>query len=170
MRLMVLAGNKAKPLSPVNYTTKTVHHHHMPRKLPSNLYNDLMLYIRRGICRNIQAFSALLRHIHVYQGIFRLIQGYSAPCVTFAYSQPCYIPNHEGYSKSCETLIRHLQNPAIVRTVYSSIVQSYLGILETLCNTCICRNLAYSEFWNTQYPSIIASHAYSELCHIFANR
>ena len=30
-------------------------------------------------------------------------------------------------------------------------------MFKTLCNACICRNLAYSEFWNIQNPSIIAS-------------
>ena len=62
----------------------------------------------------------------------------------------------EAYPKRFEILSRHLQNPPMGRGVYSSIIKPYLSILETLCNACICRNLAYSESWNTQYPSIIA--------------
>ena len=63
----------------------------------------------------------------------------------------------EVYSKPCETLTRHIQIPGTVKTVYSGIIQPYSGIFRTLCNVCICRNLAYLEFWNIQIPSIIAS-------------
>ena len=90
----------------------------------------------------IKAYSRILRH---YYGIVRLIQAYSAPCVTVAYSKPC------------ETLTRHIQNPAIVRIVYSDISKAYSGIFRTLSDACICRSLAYSESWNIQKHSIIAS-------------
>ena len=59
--------------------------------------------------------------------------------------------------KLCQIWTRHIQNPVIVGTVYSGIIQRYSGIFRTLCNACICRNLAYLEFWNIQNPSIIAS-------------
>ena len=36
----------------------------------------------------IKAYSSILRH---YYGIFRLIQAYSAPCVSLTYLQPCHI-------------------------------------------------------------------------------
>ena len=48
----------------------------------------------------------------------------------------------EAYSKPCETLTGHIQNPAIVRTVYSGIIQPYSDIFRTLCNACIGKNLA----------------------------
>ena len=53
-----------------------------------------------------------------------------------------------AYLKPCETLTIHIQNPAIGH---------YSGIFRTLCNTCICRNLTYSESCNIQNSSIIAS-------------
>ena len=69
-----------------------------------------------------------------------------------------------------KTLTRHIQNHIIVKKVYSGIIQSYLGIFRTICNVCTCRNLAYSEFWNIQNPSVIASDTYSEPCYIYNNR
>ena len=60
----------------------------------------------------------------------------------------------EAYSKPCETLTRHIHNPAIVRTVYSGIIQPCSDIFRTLCNACIYRNLAYSELAYIQNPVI----------------
>ena len=63
----------------------------------------------------------------------------------------------EALSKSCETLTRHIQNPAIVRTVYSGIILPYSDIFRTWRNACICKNLTYLESWYIQNPYIIAS-------------
>ena len=73
----------------------------------------------------MQSYSALLGHIHsywdtikVYSGLLRHIQAYSVPFVTLAYFQPsifwalAYLES-ESYLKPCETLTRHIQNPAI---------------------------------------------------------
>ena len=78
------------------------------------------------------------------------IQAYSAPCVTGVFTTLPYLKTlaylePEACSKPCETLTRHIQNPAIARNVYSGIIQPYSGIFRTLCNACICRNLTYSE-------------------------
>ena len=116
-----------------------------------------------------QTYSSIstLRHIHIYWGI---IKAYSR---LFRHIQHSLQPSHirilsvfrtlaylelEAYSKHSETLKRHLQNSTIVKTVYSGIIQSYSGIIRTLCNACICRNLAFLELWNIHYPSIIVSH------------
>ena len=47
-----------------------------------------------GVWWHIQSYSVLLRHFYAYWDIIKaylLIQAYSAPCVTLAYSQPCHI-------------------------------------------------------------------------------
>ena len=67
-------------------------------------------------------------------------------------------------------MTRHIQISAIVRTVHSSIIQPYSGILRALCNAWICRNQEYLESWNIQNPSIIAPEVYWESCHIYENR
>ena len=112
-----------------------------------------------GIFRYIQVYSALSRGIKIYWGI---INEYSS---LFRYIQHPVEPSHihnlaifqalahlesEAYSKPCETFIKHIQNPAIVRIVHSGIIQSYRGIFKILCNPRICRNLAYLESWNNQ--------------------
>ena len=83
----------------------------------------------------IRKYPGVMRHC---KGMFRLIQTYSASFVTIAY----YIISifwalgyleAEAYSKPCETLNRHIQNPAIartVRTVHSGIYSAILGIFS----------------------------------------
>ena len=68
-----------------------------------------------------------------------------------AYSEPCHNKNSVSWHYSI--IFNH--------------IQSYSGIFKSLCNACICRNLAYSEYSN---PPKSASHTYSELCHIYKNR
>ena len=46
------------------------------------------------------------------------------------YTKPCYIPGPGifrtgGIFKTCENMTRNIQNSAIVRTVYSGIIQPY---------------------------------------------
>ena len=116
--------------------------------------------------RYIQAYSALLRHINAYWGIIK-----ECPCF-FRHIQHTVWPLHihnlsifwalpylesQAYSKFCETLIRHIQNPAIVRRVYSGIIQPLSGIFRTFSEACIWRNLEYWESWNIESPSITAS-------------
>ena len=117
------------------------------------------------LCRYIQAYSALLRYIHVYWGIFKEHSGlfrriFSTLCnspifTTLPYSNYWHL-GPEAYSKPCETLTRHIQNLDIVRRVYSGIIHPYSDIFRTLCNACICRSLGFLESWNIQNPSIIA--------------
>ena len=91
--------------------------------------------------------------------MFRLIQAYSAHCVTLTYSQLCHILNpsifrargifktlgnfDQAYSEPC-----HSQN---------SLFWHYSAILRTLHKTCICRNLSCLNSCNIQNTSIIAS-------------
>ena len=121
--------------------------------------------VHSGICRHIQAYSALSSHIPAYWGILRHIQFHSSifetlcshrMFTTLPYSEPCNL-EAEAYSKPFETLIRHIQNLATVRTVYLSIIKPYSSIFKTLLNACIFRNLTYSESWNNQNSSITAS-------------
>ena len=123
--------------------------------------------LNAGICKHIKAYSAFLRHIHTYWGfieaytsLFKHIQHPVQPlhiCATLAIFPVLAYLGLETYSKPCETFTRHMQNPAIVRTVYSGIIQSYSDIFRTFCNACKCKNLVYLESWNIQNPSIIVS-------------
>ena len=71
------------------------------------------------------------------EALLRYIQAYLAPCVTLTYSPPCHIP--EVYSTLCETLIRHIQNLVLIRTVYSGIIQAYSEP---------CVTPGYAETWD----------------------
>ena len=88
-----------------------------------------------GICHHIQSYLALLKDIHAYWGIFRLILTYSAICITFAYSQPYHILSHgifrtEAYLEPCKTLTRHIQNP--VMWYYSAIFRHIQNLVQRL--------------------------------------
>ena len=63
-----------------------------------------------------------------------------------------------SHLKPCETLTRHIQNPAIGH---------YSAIFKTLDYACISRNLACLEFGYIQNPSIIASwHIFRTLLYL----
>ena len=49
---MVLAGNKTKRLSSVNHTTKTILHHHSPKKFSQQQFILTVLKLSRNICEN----------------------------------------------------------------------------------------------------------------------
>ena len=102
----------------------------------------------------IKAYSRILRHFQAYSGKFSTLCN---PRIFTTIFQALTYLEPEVYSKACQNLIRHTQNPTIVRTFHSGIIQPYAGIFRTLCNTCICRNLAYSESWNVQNHSITGS-------------
>ena len=93
----------------------------------------------------IQSWSALLRHIHAYWDI---IYAYSSLFSTLSSPHIHNLAVFWAYLKPCETLTRHIQKPTIGH---------YSAIFRTLYNASIRRNLAYSESWNIQNPSIIAS-------------
>ena len=79
-----------------------------------NIHNS----ISSSILRYIQTYWTLIRHI---QALLTHIQAYSEPCITLTYPQPCHILANlklEAYSEPSETLTKHIQNPAIVKTVY----------------------------------------------------
>ena len=108
-----------------------------------------------GICWYNQAYLALLIHSRIlihYEGIFRhshtlaiswtpnpgivKFGGILKTLCNFdqAYSEPCH--SQHSLFNHYSVIFRHMQN---LRSAY------------------ICRNLAYSESWNIQNPSIIAS-------------
>ena len=128
-----MAMNHAKRLLPVNHTTKTIHHHHHHAMYciryiqSSDIFRTIFIHEYLGIFKHIQHPVNTL-HIHSL-AIFGAL----------AYLEP------EANSKPCKTLIQHTQNPAIVRTVYSSIIQPFSGLFRTLCDACICRNLEYPK-------------------------
>ena len=68
------------------------------------------------------------RHIQAYSGILSTLCN---PCIftTLSYSDSWHL-EPEAYSKPREALTRHVQNLAIFRTGYPSIIQSYLGIFR----------------------------------------
>ena len=112
-------------------------------------------YIQNYLFRYIQGYAALLRDIHAYwaivkpySGLFRHIQHHCIFTTIFwalAYLGP------ESYSKSCEILIRHIQNPATVATV----ITVYSGIIQPYSEHCIM--LTYAEIWHIQNPGIFGS-------------
>ena len=98
-----------------------------------------------GICRHIQLYSALLRHIDAFHAYWHIIKAYSG---LFRHIQhpvwPSYIHNLticwalayiELEAKPCETLTRHIQNPAIFRHIQNLVQLLHTqkpGILEIL--------------------------------------
>ena len=120
--------------------------------------------------RYTEEFSSIFSTIEACSGMLRhaLNEIYSGPRKSLSYSQPCPIPSPGswrigGILKPCETSPRSIQNPAIVRIVYSGIIQPYSGIFRALSNPFICSNLACWQFWNIQNSSITASRCMSRI-------
>ena len=93
----------------------------------------------------IEAYSHILRH---YEGIFRLIQVYSAPCVAIAYFQPWHVLSPtifrtRGLFKILWNVDKAYSEPCL-RALFSHI-QTYSEL---------CRTLVYPETWHTQNPGI----------------
>ena len=63
------------------------------------------------IFRHIQTYPDIIRHIQAYSGI---IEAYSQPCVTLAYSESWHIQKQ-----------RHIQNPGIPETLAHSEPETY---------------------------------------------
>ena len=129
----------------------------------SELYLFRYVQVSLRIFSIIKAYSLKLRY---FLGIFRLIQAYSAPLVTFVYSQSCHTPSPGMFRTGgiFKTLwnfdqtyseLYHSQNG--LGSLFKHYSAAFAGIFGTLCNTCICRNLAFSESWKIQNSSIIAS-------------
>ena len=82
--------------------------------------------------------------------MIRLIEAYTSPCVTLPIHNLVILQalpylEREAYSKPCENLSRYIQNPAIVRTVYSGVIQPYSEP---------CVTLSYAETWHVWNPVI----------------
>ena len=76
--------------------------------------------------------ALFLRQNQAYSGMLRTLSN-TRKFTTW----PCSESQHlklEVYSKLSETFTRHILIPAIVITVYESIIQPYSGILQTLCD------------------------------------
>ena len=138
--------------------------------IPHSVFSD--------ICWYIQSYSALLRHTHKYWGIFRLIQAYTAPCVTLVYSQPCHILSPGIFRTGClfKTLwVADQAYSELWHRASFSQIQTYSELSAALAyaETWHIRILEYSEpFHNCipthiQNPAIFTkSYEYSELWHI----
>ena len=137
----------------------------------SGIFTTLFIQVYAGIFKHIQHYygiftqiETLLRHIQAYSGIFRTL------CNLAIFLALAYL-ELEAYSKPYETLTRHIQNSAIVRTVYSDIIQPYSAIFRVLRNPCIL-----AAIWNVGNPGILRTlpklhpKAYSVPCHIHENR
>ena len=96
-----------------------------------------------GIFRHIQAYSAFLDIIKTYSGLFRDAHNpeYPSHIRNLAIFRALAYLEMEACSKPCETLTRSIHNPAIVRTVFSGIIQPYSKPFVTL---------AYAEAWHIQ--------------------
>ena len=124
----------------------------------SGIFRTLFVQVYSGIFKHIQHYYDIFRHIEVF---LRHIQSYSRIFSTMCNppiftTLPCSKPRHlepEAYSKPCETFPRYIKTPAIVRTIYPSIILSYSGIFRTLCKTCICRKVAYLELFHNCIPT-----------------
>ena len=88
----------------------------------------------------------VLRHILAHSGILGTLCNPHIHSLVIFWALTCSEP--ETYLKPCETLTRHIQNP---------VIGYYSDIFRTLCNIWVGRNLAYSESWNIENSSIIAS-------------
>ena len=101
-----------------------------------------------GICRNIQSYSALLRHIHAYWDIIQAYSSlFSTLCNPRIFTTLLYI-YILGLFKSLWN--RHIQNPG--RGHYSV-------ILRTLCNACIRRNLEHAILeYSEPFHNCIRTH------------
>ena len=104
-----------------------------------------------GVWWHIQSYSVLLRHFYAYWDIIKaylLIQGYSAPCVTLAYSQPCHILSlgifiTRGLFETLRNVDQAYAEPRY-RALFSHI-QAYSEPSATLAN---------AETWYTRNPGI----------------
>ena len=111
-----------------------------------------------GMYRHIQSYSALLRHIQAYWDIIKI---YSSLFRHIQYPlQPWHIHNlailwvlayleQKAYLKTCETLIRHIPNSAIVGH-YSAILRYIQNLVQG---------------YHMQKPGILEILEYSELFH-----
>ena len=126
----------------------------------------IQISVYSGKFRHIQAYSALLRHINRwgitkdYWGLFRHTQNPVQPShvhklTTFwalTYLKP------KAYSKLCETLTRHIQNPVI-----EQFIQTLFSHIQAYPEPCV--TLAHVETWHIwnheiQNPSIFSKALY----------
>ena len=91
---------------------------------------------------SVMAYSHILRH---YQGIFRRIQTYTAPCITLEYSQPYHIlsPGIFRTGGSFKTLWNEQAYSELCHWKLFNHIQAYSEPRSTL---------AYAEPWNTRNP------------------
>ena len=83
-----------------------------------------------AISIHVQAYSARVRHIEAFScifmdhwGILSHIQTYSELCVSLPYTNVPYLKPEASLKDTCQTcnMIRPIQIPGIVRTIYSRI-------------------------------------------------
>ena len=110
----------------------------------------ILTFSALSLFRDMQAYTSIFSIIKAYSGLFRHIQHVLFPSHIhdLVILRALVYLEQEAYSKPYKTLTKHIEDPAITRTVFSSITQSYSGIFRTLCNAYMCRNLAYSEYCN----------------------
>ena len=124
-------------------------------------YSALMRHIHaywvETLLRHIQVYSGIFQNMYIYSGLFRICGGYTAPCVTSAYSQPCHIQNPRIFRTG--GLFKTLWN--MDQTYLKSCHRVLFSHIKTYSALCKPRNLANSESWNIQNLSLIGSrHIY----------
>ena len=96
-----------------------------------------------GICRHIQLYSALLRHIDAFHAYWHIIMAYSASCVTLIYSQSYHMLSPSIYRAGGETL--------------RNVDQAYSESSHIQAYSEPCATLAYSETWHTRNTGIFST-------------
>ena len=96
-----------------------------------------------------------LKNIQAYSGIFNTLCN-SFIFTTLPYSEPWNL-ELEAYLKPYETFIRHIQNIAIVRTVYPSIIQPHSGMFITVQRLHIQKPGIFRilEYWEPSHNCIL---------------
>ena len=92
----------------------------------------ILAYSKPCVFRDMLAYSSIFSIIEAYSGLFRHIHHPVWPLRihNLAIFRATTYLEPEAYSKPCEILTRHIQNSAIVRTVYSSITLPYSGVFS----------------------------------------
>ena len=91
-----------------------------------------------GIFTHIQAYSGIFRHVQTIRLIQKIIQAYSEPCVTLAYS-----------------VLQYIQNLGIFKTrgIFITLAYSVLWYIQNLSifkTRGIFRTLLYPKLWHIQ--------------------
>ena len=124
------------------------------------IYSELCLF---------RLYAAIFKYILHCLGIFRVIQAYLAPCVTFVYSDPCHIPSSGIFRprrilKLCETLTRDIKMECFAKSAKSYNYLSKVLYLRSLTGFQIHPSLSKYSLTCGVISCFVLYEAYSERC------